>query len=80
MNRYTEHRDFTLSYFGQIMGEAQSLQAGGAHWWFGGDLILSLEADGSAQAWDNWGENSDKMYAIVGYCAFHKIPLFGMGL
>ncbi len=80
MSKFTEHRDFTLSYFGSVMGEADSLQDGGAYWWRGSDLALSLQADGSAETYDNWGEAGDKMYAIVGYCAFHKVPLSGMGL
>ena len=73
------HRDFTLSYFGAIMGECESIQKG-AVWWKGGDVILVLNDDGTAHTFDNWGDCSEQMYSIVGYCAFHKIPLSGIGL
>ena len=68
-----EHRDFTVSYIGSLIGEA-TCGGDSATWAYrSDDYNVSVTAAGGVIVVIN-GDDNDPLFAIIGYCKFHGIP------
>ena len=79
-HKHAEHRDFTLSYLGCVMGEGDCSSDYSLAWSIGKDYVLALTADGIVELYGTWDNHDAQMYQIIGYCNFHNIPCILDGL